>query len=315
MKSKSRLDIVVVNWNSGGQLIRCLKSMAAPSFPPGCSVFVVDNSQNLDIGAGCPSGMPCEILRPSGNLGFGGGCNLGAKAGGAEFILFLNPDVEFFDGSFQELLAYLDSGRISADSGIIGLRLLNPDGTVQRNVARFPAYWQLFPRMLGLDRVLPRLFPPHFVRDMDYSSSQFVDQVPGGCFLTRRTVFKQLGGFEENFFMYYEDVDFSLRARQAGWKTFYLAEIPAIHHGGGTTARIKDRRLFYSMRSRSLYTARHFGRWKAVLLMAGILLLEFPVRVARSILTFSFSDTLQILKALGLFILNLPGTLKRIWKI
>lgn len=105
----------------------------------------------------------------------------------------------------------------------------------------------------------PRKFPSHFMQDFDHCSSREVDHVIGAFFLVRRSVFEQLKGFDERYFVYLEDLDFSLRARKAGWKTYYLADATAYHKGGGTSEQVKAHRLFYSLRSRMIYGFRHFN--------------------------------------------------------
>ena len=304
------LDIVIINWNSSSQLKTCLKSLSQSDSPESVSVVVVDNSLNLENMQDILNLPPFKLVQPKRNLGFGGGCNLGAAQGKAPFILFLNPDIYFFPDTLMKLLAFLKSGKMPDSAGIAGVQLVNLDGSIQKNIARFPEVKDLFPRMLGLDRLFPRLFKPHYVRDLDYTQNQFVDQVPGAFFLIKRPVFEQMGGFDKRFFMYYEDVDLSYRAHLAGWKSYYLAKITVKHLGGGTTASIQGRRLFYSMRSRILYVGKHFGILKAGLVLLGILLLEFPVRLIRSLLRLSMLDLFNTINALGLLLINLPDMFK-----
>ena len=289
------------------QLNACMESLSQNDSTKNVSILVVDNSMNLESTQDTSN---IKIIRPQKNLGFGSGCNLGAAQGKAPYILFLNPDLVFQPGNIDQLIAYLKSGKLPDNTGIIGIQLLNPDGSIQKNIARFPEFKDLFPRMLGLDRLFPKYFKPHYIKNMDYSQNQFVDQVPGAFFLVKRTVFEKLGGFDERFFMYYEDVDLSYRACSAGWRTYYLADIAVKHIGGGTTASIQGRRLFYSLRSRIIYVGIHFGSMKAGLVILAILLLEFPVRIILSLLRLSFPDLLHTIGALGLFIINLPCTLK-----
>lgn len=92
--------------------------------------------------------------------------------------------------------------------------------------------------------------------------------------MVRRTTFESLGGFDERFFVYFEEVDFSYRARQAGWRSVYLADVQAFHAGGGTSNQVKARRLFYSLRSRLLYAAKHFSTAGTALVFLATLLLE-----------------------------------------
>ncbi len=306
------LDIVIVNWNSGDLLRRCLISIKAANTASSVKLIVVDNASS-DNSCGTISDLRnVHLIRSEKNLGFGGGCNLGAVQGEAPFILFLNPDIHFLPDTLEKLISFITSDQLAEDISIIGAQLLNPNGSIQKNIARFPMFRDFFPRMLGLDRTFPGFFPPHFMKDLDYERTQVVDQVPGAFFLVKRETFDRLGGFDERFFMYYEDVDFSYRAHLVGWKTLYLAEISVQHEGGGTTEQIKGRRLFYSLRSRVLYTGKHFGRMRAVVLIIGILILEFPARFFRALLHVSLNELSAVIKALGLFLANLPNIFRKL---
>jgi len=306
------LDILIINWNSGIQLRGCIDSILFSTIKIPGKLIILDNCSTDSSIKSFDRVRGIQIMQPSENLGFGGGCNLGSSQSKAGFILFLNPDIQFLPDSLGKLVDFLSSPELPPETGIVGVQLQNPDGSVQKNVARFPRFWALFPRMIGLDRLFPRFFKPHYVKDMDYTKNQLVDQVPGAFFLVRRSCFEQLGGFDERFFLYYEDVDFSYRAHLAGWDTLYLADVSVEHIGGGTTDQIKGRRLFYSLRSRVLYTSKHFGYLHAVILYFGILFLEFPARIFRSALHLSSEEFFATLKALSLFLANLPKIIKKI---
>lgn len=303
------VDVVIINWNSPVLVADCLASLRAGASPRSVSVFVVDNSRDLDEGELASADDSITLIRPDSNLGFGGGCNLGAARGSAPFILFLNPDIVFPPGGLARLLDFLRSARLPEDVGVIGLRLLNPDGSQQKNIARFPRFSHLLPRMIGLDRLCPRVFPPHYLTSLDYSRNQRVEQVPGACLLMRRALFERLGGFDERFFLYYEDVDLCFRAHQAGWQALYLADIAVYHQGGGSTSAIRARRLFYLLRSRVLYCAKHFGRPHGLLILLAVLLLEYPVRLLRALLRFSSAEARGTLRSLAMFLAGLPSLL------
>src|SRR5205823_7218964 len=133
--------------------------------------------------------------------------------------------------------------------GIAGIQLLDADGRIARTCARFPTPGRFFSKMLGLDTILPAAFAPHFMVEWDHNHNREVDQVMGAFFLVRRSVFEALGGFDERFFVYFEEVDFSLRARKLGWRTFYLSVAQAYHWGSGpVTKPAQATRLFYSLR-------------------------------------------------------------------
>jgi GT2 family glycosyltransferase len=311
MSAADMLDIIIINWNTYQQLRTCLDSLCTNSLSSVASIIVVDNSEQEPSTDNALGNSQIQYILPEKNLGFGGGCNYGASQSDAPFILFLNPDIVFPEGCLDKLISIIESGDIPDRAGIIGAQLLNPDGTIQKNIARFPSFKHLFPRMLGLDRVFPKTFKSHYRKDLDYSQTQVVEQVPGAFFLVRRNAFKQLGGFDERFFLYFEDVDFSYRAHLAGWQTLYLADVSVQHTGGGTTQSIKIRRLYYSLRSRVLYVSKHFGRRKAYLIILGILFLEFPVRIIRSLFRISYQDLKNNFQALGLFLANLPEIVKK----
>ena len=309
------LDIVIVNWNTGPQLRDCLESISLAS---PASVFklgrciVMDNAStdgSADNLEGFP--LPLALVRNPENKGFGYACNQGAALGSAEFLLFLNPDVRLFPDSMAKALLFLQDPQ-NEDVGVLGIQLVDQAGLVHRNVARFPTPGSLFYQMFGLDRLWPRRFPSHFMTDWDHQDSREVDQVTGAFFLVRRKVFAELKGFDERFFMYFEELDFAFRAKQSGWKVFYLADAQAFHHGGGATDQVKANRLSYVLKSRVLYVDKHFG----VTAARGILIaswgIEFWTRLGWSIIRLSWPDFVETLRAYGLFARSLPRLLREL---
>jgi GT2 family glycosyltransferase len=229
------------------------------------------------------------------NLGFAAACNMGACKSTADYVLFLNPDTRLFADSLSKPLAFMEHPQHQG-TGIVGIQLLDANGQVNRHCAHFPAPSHFLYKSLGLDRLLPQLFPSYVMTAWDHGESRQVDHVIGAFFLVRRTLFEALGGFDTRFFVYLEDLDFSLRASRAGWSSCYLAEAQAYHRGGGTSEQVKARRLFYALRSRILYGYKHF-RWTAA---TGVLLttlfLEPLVRIGFSLLKGAWTevrDTLQ----------------------
>jgi GT2 family glycosyltransferase len=168
----------------------------------------------------------------------------------------------------------------------------------------------LIPQILGLDRLLPRAFAPHFMQEWPHDSTRAVDQVPGGFFLIRRPVFEAVGSFDERFFMYFEDVDLSLRVHQAGWQSIYFAGASAVHKGRGTTDRIKARRLAYFLTSRIRYTRKHFSPAVVGLVVVLSALVEILPRLLQKLLRGSIPGMMEVLRGYLLFWRGLPGTLR-----
>lgn len=310
------MDIIIVNWNSGGQLRDCLESIVSTrrdGFKLN-QVVVVDNASSDGSADGLEDlGLPLTALRNTVNRGFAAACNQGAKRSRADYLLFLNPDTYVNEDSLAKPLIFMEK-TFSQNIGIVGIQLLDDDGKIARTCARFPTTGLFFSKMLGLDRLFPHIFPSHFMSDWDHRESREVDHVMGAFFLIRRSIFKELNGFDEQFFVYLEDLDFSIRAWQAGWRSFYLADAKARHKGGGTSEKAKAMRLFYSLQSRIFYSYKHFGWWPATCLMVGTLLLE---PIARFMLSASHRSTREIKETIkGYCILwsKLPALLKSISK-
>jgi GT2 family glycosyltransferase len=150
--------------------------------------------------------------------------------------------------------------------------------------------------------------------DWDHRDSREVDQVTGAFYLVRRRVFEELKGFDERFFMYYEDLDFAYRAKSAGWKSYYLADAQAFHFGGGASYQIKAKRLYYVFNSRVLYVAKHYGAPSAIKILIACLMLEFWVRLGWSLINLSTQNFVETIQAYRLFLRTLPRLLRDLGK-
>jgi GT2 family glycosyltransferase len=273
-----------VNWNSGRHLAACLASIAAAEL--GIHrlgrVIVVDNASNdSSLERVPPLGLPLQVLVNRTNRGFAAACNQGAALGEAEFILFLNPDVVLEGRSLARPLDRLAAPE-SAGIGVCGIQLLDEERRVARSCGRLPRARHFWWRALGLATWRPDRFEGQRMLEWDHRTSACVDQVMGAFFLVRRRLFDALGGFDERFFLYFEEVDFSARLREAGYASLFLAEVGARHWGGGSSAQIEGLRSFYSLRSRWLYAAKHFSRGERASLAVATLVAEPIARLARA---------------------------------
>ena len=302
------LDIIVVNWNAGEQLRVCLSSaLAADStgFRLG-RLVVVDNGSTDGSADGIKALGPAVVpIRNPDNRGFAAACNEGAAGSRADYLLFLNPDMRLLSDSLVEPIAFLERPE-NAWVGIVGIQLLDEGGAVRRSCARFPTAGRYLATTLGLDRLAPRLFPPHFMVEWDHGDNRSVDQVMGAFFLVRHSLFDRLTGFDERFFVYFEDVDFSLRAGREGWSSVYLAAARAYHFGAGTTEQAKARRLFYNLRSRVLYGYKYFGAIQATLLLLATLAVEPLMRIAWAIARAAPQEVKDTLMAYAMLFWALP---------
>ncbi len=303
--SDGSVDIVIVNWNSGRQLQRVLASVQRHADIDTTKAFVVDNDSSDGSQRVSMASLQTILLQQDSNLGFARACNIGANAGRGRFILFLDPDAEIVDRSIQTAVAFLNE-KDNASFGICGIHLYGEEGATQKHCVRFPTARSFIGQSLGLDVLFPSAFQPMFMTDFDHEESRPVDHVIGAFYLIRREVFDALGGFDERFFVYLEDLDLSLRASRAGWRTYYLAQASAFHKGGGTSEQVKARRLFYSLRSKLLYAFKHFSTLPALAVMAVTLFVEPFARTARAGLRRSRSEFGETLSAYGLLFADMP---------
>lgn len=268
------LDIVIVNWNTGVQLNACLDSIALASRADRVlnSVVIVDNaSSDRSLDSVRNFELPLHLRRNIENQGFARACNQGAAGGTADLLLFLNPDTVLTVDSLCRPLAFMAQPE-NANVGIIGIQLLDGQGRVSPSCSRFPTTGRVLSGIFGIDRIYPSA--AQRMDDWNHADSRAVDQVMGAFFLIRRELFESLGGFDERFFVYFEEVDLSFRARGFGYSSYYLSDCRAFHKGGGSSEQVKAKRLFYSLKSRILYSFKHFGIFQATLVLLATLLIE-----------------------------------------
>lgn len=308
----TQLTIVIVNWNSGLLLRQCLRSIEAVH----CKGFefeqivIVDNASSDDSADGLTSAkLPINVYRNTKNKGFAAACNQGAKNSQADYLLFLNPDTCITQEALRISLGYMSS-ESAQGIGICGVRMLDENGVAHRSCTRFPTPAMFVAYSLGLDRVSPRVFPGHFMREWDHLQDRMVDHVIGAFYLVRREVFVTLNGFDERFFVYLEDLDFSRRAKVLGWKTQYLAAPAIFHKGGGSSEQVKAKRLFYATRSRILYGFKHFDALSAWSLLIVALLVEPFLRLAVAVAKRSFTTIQEIISGYMMLYQTLPETLE-----
>lgn len=216
----------------------------------------------------------------------------------SEYLLFLNPDTYIYESSLAVPLAFMQQPE-NARVGIVGIQLIDENNHIARSCARFPTLGVFVAHVMGINR-LPgfRHLNMHMV-NWGHNRTGSVDHVIGAFYLIRRSLFESLGGFDERFFVYLEDLDLSLRAHQAGWSSYYLAESRAFHEGGGLSRQVKSHRLFYSLRSRILYGFKHFKPWQAWALFGTTVALEPICRSIFSLMRGEILDAKNTFKAYG----------------
>ena len=305
------VDIVIVNWNAGALLRDCVAALDASAMAPRLNVTVVDNASTDGSADSCPiAGLRLSVIRNAENRGFAAACNQGAAAGHAPLLLFLNPDARVESHAIPQALDFL-AEPAQAATGIVGIRLVDRQGRTSRTCARRPTVAAMQLRTLFLDRIVPWAVPPHFMTEWDHLDTRPVDQVMGAFLMIRRDLFARAGGFDERFFVYYEDLDLCLRAIDHGHAVMHFAKASAVHDGGGTTSPVKDRRLFYETTSRVRFIHKWHGMAAAGTLAALIALIELPLR-AIGMTARSPREGWMVLRGAALFWRNLPRLVREL---
>jgi GT2 family glycosyltransferase len=306
------LSIVIVNWNAGSLLQDCVRSIEGArleGFSLGQVVIVDNGSTDGSLDGLASTDLPLKIIKNADNKGFAAACNQGAQGSRADYLLFLNPDTRLFADSLSVPLAFMEAAQ-NQSVGICGIQLIDEHEEISRSCARFPTPRMFLSKIFGLDKLFPRFFQSHFLEEWGHKENREVDHVIGAFFLVRRRLFEQLSGFDERFFVYLEDLDFSLRAKESGWASYYLADARAYHKGGGTSEQVKARRLFYSLRSRILYGYKHFTPARATFLLVSTLCFEPLIRLAYSLLQGAFKSASETISCYLMLYRALPEIMK-----
>jgi GT2 family glycosyltransferase len=258
------LTIVIVNWNGGELLHRCLASIRASrqSFP--VRVIVVDNDSSDGSREAAAAEFPeFKVVNSGGNLGFGRANNLARPLVDTPLVLFLNPDTELRVDTLEKCVACL---RARPDVGALGCKMVYPDGRVQEQGLQWlPTPWTILLEMLLASRSSRRWFR-RWLPFVDPLQSAYLSKLYGGFILAPKDVLDRAGWFDDRYFMYAEDVDLSRTITGLGLKLYYCAEAEIIHVAGGTSAKAPGG-FSILMKSRSVnqYLRKYHGGMGAFL--------------------------------------------------
>ncbi len=307
-----QLSIIIVNWNAGSQLAEAVASIVQYHHGLVASVIIVDNAStdNSLVQVEALQNLPfqLQVVRNIDNRGFGAACNQGAALTSSAYLLFLNPDTRLFENSLSVPLAYLHDP-MNQGVGIVGIQLLDQQNHIARSCSRFPTLGVFAAQALGINRLPQFRHLTQAMVEWKHDDNRTVDQVIGAFLVIRRHLFELLGGFDERFFVYFEEVDLCFRTRQAGYRSVFLANAQAFHAGGGTSRQVKAHRLFYSLRSRLMYGFKHFPLWQAWLLVLITLSIESVTRSIFSLVGSGAEGVRNTWKAYGMLLRDIRNIL------
>ncbi len=232
------IGVAIVTYNSARDIARCIASVTAEGVR---DIVVVDSaSEDATVLELSRLDIPHKVLGE--NKGFGYAANRAAEMLNTEYVLFLNPDAVLIEGSIKNLIKTVQD---NAQAGIIGMLLCDASGTPERMAyGDEPSVWRIMIRRLQHKK--PGISP------------FFTDWVSGGAFLIRKTLFEHLGGFDEEFFLYWEDVDLCRRAREKGFKVLIDPTAKVMHVRGGSNLPDTEKTTIYDQ-SADRYFKKHYA--------------------------------------------------------
>lgn len=254
---RSRLDVVIVNYHSLRPLRECLPSLMP--FLDGCGdVVLVDNSPGDGTAHEMQTRWPSlTVVQSPGNIGFARAVNCGVRRGSADFILLVNPDIRVSDGTVDGLLAPFSDRRVAA----VGVKTLNPDGSIQRSCKRKPTPFDLLDNNLALTARFPIVAARQGAGEAsrEPECDEVVDVVSGAFVCLRRSIWDKVGPFDERYFVYYEETDWMVRAKEMGLGTVYNPRVVVMHAAGQSSEESEDELTLLLWESQQKYVRKHYG--------------------------------------------------------
>jgi N-acetylglucosaminyl-diphospho-decaprenol L-rhamnosyltransferase len=261
--------VVVVTYNAEPWLARCLRSVE-PS-----STVVVDHGSTDGSLETARSFAHVRVVEQE-NKGVGAGWNRGIAETTAPYVLLVNADAWALRDAVDRLADFADERPRAA---LVGPKLLNPDGTLQRSARGFPTPWRLVTEFFFLRKLAPRTqaLNAFYAANWDHASARVVEWLSGPAMLVRREAIEQVGGLDESFFMFNEESDWQYRMREAGWEIWFCPDAEVVHVGGGATKREWGRMFSAQVQSHVRFVRKHHGR-RAGELTRALLLLSLLLR-------------------------------------
>lgn len=298
MNSTIDLSIIIVNYNVKEFLLNLLQSINNAKNNYSLEIIVVDNASDDGSVELIKEKYPyIKLIVNNTNVGFGSANNQALQIAKGKYFLLINPDTIVKENTFKEMIEFFER---TPSAGIAGCKVLNPDGSLQLACRRgFPGPWTSFTKVMGLSRLFPKskFFARYNLTYLDENQTYEVDAVSGAFMMMRGELFQKIGGFDQQFFMYGEDLDLCYRTQKSGYKVYYVNTTEIIHFKGESTKRssIDETKIFYD--AMHLFVRKHFS---------SSLLIESILQVAiifRKIIAFANVYRLAILSIVIDFIL------------
>lgn len=258
MKHAADLSIAIVNWNTRDLLLQALDSIFLSTAPP-LEVIVVDNASGDGSADAVRERFPqVDLIANAQNVGYARGNNQAIQAAQGAYILLLNPDVILPRDALARAVAFMER---HGDAGALGVRQIHPDGRLQRSVRGFPTPWSVLWELLGISRLMPssRRFGAYRMTWFQYDREALVDQPMGTFLLLSARAVADVGMLDEAFPIFFNEVDWCLRCKRAGWKIYFTPDVEIVHYGGASTVQVGPAMAWESRKGLLAFYAKHYS--------------------------------------------------------
>lgn len=253
------VSVIIVTWNGKQYALECLESLRRIGTSLPIEIIVVDNaSSDGTPDTICELYPEVQLIRNTRNLGFAKANNIGIALSTGRYVALVNSDVLLPPQCLDSIVEYMDC---HPDVGLLGPRMLNPEGGYGQSVYRLPTVWNALCAAMALHRVLPKseLFGGYDMRGYAYDCTEDVDVLTGWFWVVPRCALQEVGGLDERFFMYGEDWDWSYRFHKSGWRVVFYAGAEAMHYGAASSAADPTRFYLEKLIANSQYFQKHYG--------------------------------------------------------
>jgi len=253
------LSIIIVSYNTKNLLSQSLFSIYRNALGVNFEIIVIDNGSRDDSIQMLKENFPKVILVDNEqNLGFAKANNEGLLIAQGEFVLFLNPDTLILPGALKKTLEFLKK---TPEAGIVGCKILNPDGSLQYSGRGFPGFWNYFFESFFLYKLFPknRWMGKFYGTNFSYNQVREVDVVLGAFMMTKKEILDEVGCFDEKFFIYSEETDLCYRMKKHNRKVYFFPDAQIVHYGRASASQYPVKMFQQDHRSRFLFMRKHYS--------------------------------------------------------
>ena len=279
--SKRQVSIVIVSWNSRKFIEPCLNSILNQK-GVNSEIILIDNHSQDRTAEFVQQNFPqVKVISNAENLLYAAACNQGIKISNGDSILHLNPDTELQPDCLEKMARYLNA---NPGTAALGPQMITPQGEIQPSCRRFPGYLTLLWEFAGLSRLFPThpVFGSWRMGDFNFKEICEVDQPMGSALLVRKEVMEKMGGMDEGFPLFFNDVDLCYRIKNSGGKIIFFPEARVVHHVGASTGRRKIAKIYYSHSGFAKYLRKHHSdglKYLVFIVATAALFISVSVRI------------------------------------